>query len=105
MKVINIIITMLYAMGVIYTGYMAVTHLFVYFANKNMGHEESFRLPGLYLFGCFLFIICAFVGWRLYNSGNAGIPEKLLFYLPLVLVIAYALWAVVLLISSGGKWN
>lgn len=92
-------------MGVVYTGYMAITRLFVFFANKNLGQDESFRLPGLYLFGSVLFIICAFIGWRLYTSGNTGLFEKMLFYLPIVLVIAYALWAVVLLISSGGKWN
>lgn len=96
---------MLYAMGAVYPGYMAITHLFVFFANKNLGHVESFRLPGLYLSGSVLFIICAFIGWRLYNSGNIGLFEKTLFYLPLVLVITYALWAVVLLLSSGGKWN
>ncbi len=105
MKTINIIISLLYAMGAVYTGYMAITRLFVFFANKNLGQDESFRLPGLYLFGSVLFIICAFIGWRLYTSGNTGLFEKMLFYLPIVLVIAYALWAVVLLISSGGKWN
>ncbi|MBK8699642.1 MAG: hypothetical protein IPN29_08870 [Saprospiraceae bacterium] len=85
--------------------YHAAMHLFVYFANRSLGHAESFRVPGLYLFGGIAFTALAVGGWYLSKNPAYGKIGLGLLMLPAIIVALYGLWAVFLLISSGGKWN
>jgi hypothetical protein len=105
MKGFNVIMAIMYGIGFLYTAYMAVMHLFVYFANQRLGHTESFRLPLIYLVCAALFGVVSFIGYKLYSGHNVNFAFKALFYLPLTAVILYVLWAILLVISSGGKWN
>ena len=105
MKVFNLILNLIYGVGAIYTTYMAIMHLFVYFANQNLGHTESFRLPMIYLVCAFIFGVNTYIGYRLYSGVNIGLILKSVYYLPFIAVGLYILWAILLIISSGGKWN
>ena len=105
MKTLTLILTILYGIVTAYTAYLAITHLFVYFANQKLGHTESFRMPLIYLSCALLFGAVTVLGYKI-QSGNAShFLLKALFYLPLSAVVLYVLWAILLVISSGGKWN
>ena len=96
----------LYGFAALYAGYLAITHTFVFFANQKLGYEESFRLPLIYLVLTIIFGGAAFLAYKLMSS-SANVPSwtKIILYLPIGLIIFYALWAVLLVLSSGGKWN
>lgn len=89
----------------LYFLYMAAMHFYVYWQNRSMGHEESARswLLNLVIFLLLLgFSAAAF--WLHRYTGQQRLGNFFLF-LPLGLVGLYLLWAIFLLISSGGKWN
>ena len=95
----------IYGIGFLYTAYMTAVHLFVYFANEKAGHTESFRVPLIYIVSALLFGVVAFIGYKLCSGHNVNFVFKALFFLPFAAVILYVLWAILLVISSGGKWN
>ncbi|MBK6362674.1 MAG: hypothetical protein IPF52_03915 [Saprospiraceae bacterium] len=105
MKSLILILTILYSVVAIYTAYMAIIHLFVYFANQRLGHTESFRLPLIYLTCALLFGTVSFIGYKLFSGGSSHFLLKTWFYLPATAVGLYVLWAILLVFSSGGKWN
>jgi hypothetical protein len=105
MKVLQTILSLMYGGATLYTGYMAIMHLFVYFANTRLGHEESLRLPMIYLICAVVFGTVTYIGYKLGTGTSLHFIFKALFYLPVAAVLLYILWAVLLVISSGGKWN
>lgn len=105
MKVLNSIITVVYSIIAAYTIYNAIMHLFVYFANQKLGHTESFRLPFIYLVCAILFGLVSFIGYRIWTGQSVHLIFRSLFYLPVAAIVLYILWAILLVISSGGKWN
>ena len=105
MKTLTLILTILYGIVAIYTAYMAVTHLFVYFANQKLGHTESFRMPLIYLTCALLFGSVTLIGYKIQSDNFTHFLLKGLFYLPISVIGLYILWAILLVISSGGKWN
>lgn len=105
MKTLPLIVTILYGIVAIYTAYLAITHLFVYFANQKLGHAESFRMPLIYLTCALLFGAVTLMGYKIQSGNSSQFLLKAFFYLPISAVILYILWAILLVISSGGKWN
>jgi hypothetical protein len=105
MKIFNTILTTIYGLTAAYTTYMAVIHLFVYFANQRLGHTESLRLPIIYTCCAILFSAVTFIGYRLWTDQSAHFLMKALYYLPFGAIGLYLLFFIFLLISSGGKWN
>jgi hypothetical protein len=105
MKILNSIITVAYSIIAAYTIYSAIMHLFVYFANQKLGHAESFRLPLIYLVCAILFGVVSLIGYRIWTGHSVHLILKSLFYLPVAAVVLYILWAILLILSSGGKWN
>lgn len=105
MKILNSIITVVYSIIAAYTIYYAIMHLFIYFANQKLGHAESFRLPMIYLVSAILFGLVSFVGYRIWIGHSVHFILKSLFYLPVAAIVLYILWAILLVVSSGGKWN
>ncbi len=105
MKTLTLILSILYGIVAIYTAYMAVTHLFVYFANQKLGHTESFRMPLIYLTCALLFGAVTLIGYKIQSGNSSHFLLKALFYLPISAIGVYILWAILLVISSGGKWN
>jgi hypothetical protein len=105
MNTTTLITTILYGLTGAYVMYMAIMNLFVYFANVQLGHEESFRMPMLYLIGGILLCGLTYIGYKIYINPSIGILLKVIFYLPIFAIILYALWAILLVVSAGGKWN
>ena len=105
MKFIIQILTIIYGGVAAYCIYMAIMTLFVYFANHSLGHSESFRMPSIYLFLAALFSTTTFIGYKIWANHSVNFLIKSIFYLPIIAIGLYILWAIVLIISSGGKWN
>jgi hypothetical protein len=94
MNTTTLITTILYGLAAAYVLYMAIMYLFVYFANVQLGHEESFRVPMLYLIGGLLLCALTYAGYKIYTIPSSGFFLKALFYLPVFAIILYALWAI-----------
>jgi hypothetical protein len=105
MNTTTLITTILYGLTAAYVMYMAIMNLFVYFANVHLGHEESFKMPMIYLLGGLTLCALTFLGYRIYTLPSIGLLFKILFYIPVLAIILYILWAILLVFSSGGKWN
>lgn len=102
---VGIITAAIYALITLYLIYMAMIHIFVYVANTGMGHQESAKVPIRYALGALFGMAVSFIGYKYYKSGELSLILKIIFYTPISLTLLYILWAVLLLISSGGKWN
>jgi len=105
MKAIIIFITFIYGIVAVYTLYMAALNIYVYVANTNLGHEQSLKVPMLYGIGGLFLAGLTFLGYNMYKNGEVSVLLKVLFYIPSAAVILYLGWAILLLFSSGGKWN
>ncbi|HMP28896.1 MAG TPA: hypothetical protein PKD85_04815 [Saprospiraceae bacterium] len=105
MKFLNTILTIIYGLIAVYSIYNAIMHFFVYFANLRLGYTESLRLPLIYLFLAILFSSVTYIGYRIWTDLSANFLMKLLYYLPLSAIGLYVLWVILLIISSGGRWN
>jgi hypothetical protein len=101
MKVLNILI-IINLIAACWFLYQTAMHIFVFVANKKLGHEvdvKSIRRNGL---------LASFFGAMAMGGWCTVLPEwlqLLIAGLPLVLLLLYGLWAALLVISSGGKWN
>lgn len=94
-----------YVLITFYLLYQSALHLFVYFANKNLGHEESFRTPRLFIVSAFLSsIITATSYFLLKNNPDSAIGNAILF-LPIAIVMLIILWTIFLMVVSSGRWN
>ena len=105
MKWYHQVLIALYSMAFIFFLYEAILGMFVYFANKSMGHYESFLVPGRNLILALLFGCFAFFGWKLLKTAAMSKVGALLLYFPIICILLFMLWFIILLISSGGKWN
>jgi hypothetical protein len=105
MKWLNQGLFAIYGITALYFLYLAGITMFVYFANKSMGHQESFLVPGRNLaLGLFLGLF-AFVGWKILQNPGLHKIVTFLYYLPVGMIIIYVLWFALLYFSSGGNWQ
>ncbi len=89
----------------LYFLYLAATHIFVYIMNKRAGHYVNFHSSGINISVGGVISLLTIVAWfALKNQGTYKLGNFLLF-IPIGLVIVYGLFALMLIISSGGKWN
>lgn len=105
MKIFNYVLTFLYGIGALYSCYMAILNTFIYVTNTRLGHYESPRLSIIYWVLTIIFIPVSYIGYRIINQLSVHLILKLIFYIPLSLIVLYILFAIILIISSGGKWN
>jgi len=70
-----------------------------------MGHRDSFLEPGKNLIMALFFTIITLASWFLLRSPNYYKLGLFVFFIPIAIIGLYILWAVIMLISSGGKWN
>jgi hypothetical protein len=105
MKAIIIFLSFVYGLAAVYALYMAAINIYVYVANTNLGHIQSLKSPLLYGIGGLLLAGLTFLGYNMYKPGEASVLLKVLFYIPFAAVVLYLGWAILLLFSSGGKWN
>ncbi|MBK9256703.1 MAG: hypothetical protein IPM42_14540 [Saprospiraceae bacterium] len=105
MKWFSQVLVWIYGLSALYFLYMAAMGIFVYFANKSMGHYESFLVPGRNLaFGLILGAF-AFAGWRLMKNPDTHKIGIWITYFPFIIAVLFVLWFAIVLIGSGGKWN
>lgn len=105
MKPFHYIFIIIYALVAAYFLYMTAISLFVYFSNKSMGHNESFFESGKNFLIALLFSFFTFSSWFLIRNQNYHKIGLIIFYIPIVLIGLYLLWALTIIIGSGGKWN
>lgn len=105
MKGINTVLTVLYGLGAAYFLYRAAMGIFVYVANRSMGHQDSFLVPGQHLAAGLLLGGFAYLGWRWLQQPAATGAWGYWLYLPAGALLLFALWFLILLMSSGGRWN
>jgi len=80
-------------------------YVFVYFANKRLGHQESFFMSARYLTLAAIFIFITITGFFLKKKLASPIPAIFVMGFPYFLLILYGLFMIAILISSKGRWN
>ncbi len=105
MKILNLILTIIYGLGAIYTIYMSAMSIFIYIANNKLGHFESPRLSIIYSVLAIILSIVSIIGYRIINQVPTDLLQKNIFYLPISLVLLYILWVILIIILAGGRWN
>lgn len=108
MKTALILTTILNLVSFLYTAYLLSITLFVHFANKNLGHGDAYfgDVPNIiYLVLTIVFGLFAGIGWYAFRHPNTHAIFKWLPFLPIGVILLYVLFAVVILVSSGGRWN
>lgn len=105
MKWFSQVLIWIYALAALYFLYVAAMGIFVYVANKSMGHYESFLVPGRNLaFGLILGAF-AFSGWKLMKNPETYKIGMVVTYLPAIVVLLFILWFAIVFIGSSGRWN
>lgn len=105
MKWFSQILLWIYGLSSLYFLYMAAMGIFIYFANKSLGHYESFLVPGRNLaFGLLLGLV-ALGGWKLMKNPDTYKFGMVLTYIPFLLVALFILWFALIFATNGGKWN
>ncbi len=105
MKWYQLWLSVAYTLVTLYLLYQSVLHLFVYFANRHLGHYESFRTPLLFIVATFLLSIITASSYFLLKNNPASIAGNAILFAPIGVVVAIILWAIFLVIVSGGQWN
>ncbi|MFZ1749908.1 MAG: hypothetical protein WAU01_06935 [Saprospiraceae bacterium] len=96
---------LIYGSAILYFGYQTYLQLYVYFANKSLGHEESFSLAGKHLALTIFLIAMSAGGWYLMKYTSMTKLGNVILFFPFIVIGLFALWAIILVLSSGGKWN
>lgn len=105
MKLFIKILLIGYGITALYFLYLAAINLFVYFANTSKGFHEPFLPAGRNLAIGFLFAVITGVSWFLIRQPAYEKAGTYLVYLPLIVIGLFICWFLIVMISSGGKWN
>lgn len=105
MKWYQLLLSVVYASFSLYFLYQSALHLFVYFANKNLGYEESFRTPLLFIVSAFLSSIITATSYFLLKNNPDSVIGNTILLVPVGIIVAISLWTLYLMIVSGGRWN
>ncbi|OWY24905.1 hypothetical protein C7N43_15780 [Sphingobacteriales bacterium UPWRP_1] len=89
----------------VYFTYLSAMHVFIYFANKRLGHPESFFLSKRSLVIAAIFIGITAAGYFVKKYTLNATQAVMILGFPLFLALLYGLFAVVMIIGSGGRWN
>lgn len=90
----------------VYFTYLSAMHVFIYFANKKLGHPESFFLSKRNLALAAIFICITLAGYLVKKYTPNITQSVMILGIPLFLVLLYALFALVLIAAgSGSRWN
>ncbi len=103
MKGFSQILIIIYSVTAFYFLYQAAIGIFVYFANKNLGHYESFLVPGRNLALGLILASMAFGGWKHINNPSTYKFGMFIVYFPVGIVALIILWVVFVFITNGGK--
>lgn len=94
-----------YILPGLYFLYIGILNAYVYFANKQLGHDESFLPAGRNLTYAVILIGSGLFSWYVFQNPNSSRFFYILAYLPFALVALFFFYMMLVLISSGGKWN
>jgi len=105
MKTIIKILLVGYGITALYFLYLAAINLFVYFANTSKGFYEPFLPAGRNLAIGVIFALITGLSWFLLRQPSYQKAGTILIYSPLILFGLFICWFLIVMISSGGKWN
>ncbi len=92
-------------LAAVYFSYQSAMHVFVYFANKRLGHTESFFFSARYLALAAVFIVISVIGYILKKKFAATFQALLIVGFPYFILTLYGLFAIIILIFGRGRWN
>lgn len=104
MKSFHQIVFGFYVLIGLYLLYFAIMHTYIYFANRSLGYVESFGVAGRYWLGFLIFSVIIWVAWHSIK-GKMNTFGMIVLYFPIVVALLYGLWAILITLSSGGRWN
>lgn len=105
MKWFSQILVWIYGLSALYFLYTAAMGMFVYFANKSMGHYESFLVPGRNLVIGLILGGVAFGGWKLMKNPDTATIGLILTYFPFIIALLFLLYFALIFATNGGRWN
>ena len=105
MKGFGQILLGIYGLASLYFLYTAAMGIFVYFANRSMGHYESFLEPGRNLAIGIIFGAIAFGGWKLMKNPNTATIGMVITYFPFMIAFLFVLYFALIFATNGGRWN
>lgn len=108
MKKSLLILSVIYLLAFVNFIYGLVLRIYIHFANKNLGHHDDFFgdvTNILHLVMTVVFSLFAFGAYKAHKSPAANPILKWLVFLPVALIVLYFLWGILIIFSSGGKWN
>ncbi|MEI2695837.1 MAG: hypothetical protein V9E90_12270 [Saprospiraceae bacterium] len=94
-----------YGITAVYFLYLAAINLFVYFANTSKGFYEPFLPAGRNLGLGLVFTVIAGLSWFLIRQPAYHKAGNFIALLPLIAIGLFVCWFLIVMISSGGKWN
>lgn len=105
MKWFSQVLIWIYGLSALYFLYTAGMGIFIYFANKSMGHYESFLVPGRNLAIGLILGGVAFGGWKLMKHPSTFTIGMVLTYFPFIIALLFVLYFVLIFATNGGRWN
>lgn len=105
MKWFSQILLWIYGLSALYFLYTAILGIFVYLANKSMGHYDSFLIPGRNLAIGLILGFITFGGWKLMKHPNTYKIGMIITYFPFIIGMLFVLWFALIFATNGGKWN
>ena len=105
MKWFSQVLIWIYGLSGLYFLYLAGLGMFVYFANKSMGHYESFLVPGRNLAFGLILIAFAFAGWKLLKYPSTSTIGFIVTYFPFIMALLFVLYFALIFAINGGRWN
>ncbi len=89
----------------LYFIYMSAMHVFVYVMNKRDGHYVNFHEGKISISIASILSVLTVLAWIAFKNPDSYKLGNMLLFIPLGLLVAYGLFAVFLIVGSGGKWN
>jgi hypothetical protein len=105
MKHLVLITTILYCVAGIYFVYTALMHFFVIIANYFLGHNTPKGPAFGYSIAAAILALLTYQGYLIVFQSMDASWRKWILFSPLMILILYGLWALLIIISAGGKWN
>lgn len=105
MKTYIKVLLIVYGLAAVYFLYLAAINMFVYFANRSKGFYEPFLPAGRNLGLGLVFALIAGLSWFFVRQPAYQKAGNFIALLPLIAIGLFVCWFLIIMISSGGKWN
>jgi hypothetical protein len=95
----------IYSLTALYFLYQGILNLIAYVLNKSNGQQDSFFETGRLLTVGGILTFFALGSYYFLKNPGTGTVGSILLYFPLAILMVFVIWTIILIISSGGRWN